>query len=162
MTPFTYQALHDSNRIRIIDLLPAPDRGKPIIIKLSEYSINSRFKYEALSYTWDDQIPNRDIICNEKSLCVTENVFQALLRLRSNKARKRTLWIDAICINQEDKLEKTSQVLMMGDIYAHAQSVNIWLSHSTESMRAVFEYVRLTNSPKLSFENVPDGKFIQT
>ena len=39
---------------------------------------------------------------------------------------------------------------MIGDIYARAHKVNVWLNRSTEAMRAVFEYVRLSNSPKLS------------
>ena len=49
---------------------------------------------------------------------------------------------------------------MMGGIYARAQRVNVWLSRSTEAMRAAFEYVRLSNSPKLSFDYVSDGMFI--
>jgi len=113
-----------------------------------------------LSYTWDDQKPTRDITCNEKSLYVTENVFQALRRLRSREGRKLFLWIDAICINQKNEAEKTSQVSIMGDIYARAQKVNVWLSRSTEAMRAAFEYMRLCNSPKLSFDHVSDGMFI--
>jgi hypothetical protein len=52
---------------------------------------------------------------------------------------------------------KDLAVSMMGDIYRRAQRVNFWLSHSTEAMRAAFEYVRLSNSPKLSFYHVSDG-----
>jgi Heterokaryon incompatibility protein (HET) len=157
---FEYQALHGTNSIRVIEVFPALKRDSPIVINLSEFTLNSSIEYEALSYTWDDQKPTRDITCNEKSLCVTESVFQAIRQLRSRKARKRILWIDAICINQKDQAEKTSQVSMMGDIYARAQRVNVWLSHPTEAVRAAFEYIRLSNSPKLSFDYVPDGALI--
>jgi hypothetical protein len=157
---FEYQALHDNNSIRVIELFPALKRDRPIIIDLSEFPLNSSIEYEALSYTWDDQEPTKDITCNKKSLWVTENVFQALRQLRSRIGRKLFLWIDAICINQKDQAEKTSQVSMMGNIYARAQRVNVWLSRSTEAMRAAFEYVRLSNSPKLSFDHVSDGMFI--
>lgn len=157
---FEYQALHGTNSIRVIKIFPALKRDSPIIIDLSEFTLNSSIEYEALSYTWDDQKPTRDITCNEKSLFVTDNIFQAIRQLRSRKARKRMLWIDAICINQKDQAEKTSQVSMMGNIYARAQRVNVWLSHSTEAMRAAFEYVRLSNSPKLSFDHVSDSTFI--
>jgi hypothetical protein len=95
---FEYQALHGTNSIRAIKLFPALDRDRPIIIDLSEFPLNSPIEYEALSYTWDDQKPTRDITCNEKSLCVTENVFQALRQLGGWKARRRVLWIDAICL----------------------------------------------------------------
>ena len=155
---FEYQALHGSNNIRVIELLPAIDRNKPIIINIRESSSESPIQYEALSYTWDDQKPTRDITCNEARLQVTENVFQALRQLRiSREPRKRILWIDSICINQNDQEEKTSQVSMMGSIYASAERVNIWLSHSTEAMRGMFEYIRLSTSPKLCFDYVSNG-----
>jgi hypothetical protein len=158
---FEYQPLRDTNSIRVIELFSALDRDQQVIINLSERLLGSSFQYEALSYTWDKQKPTRDITCNGASLCVTENVFQALRQLRNTKAQRRKLWIDAICINQKDEAEKTSQVSMMGNIYARADRVNIWLSHSTEAMRAVFEYMRLTLSEKLSFDEVSDGMLIQ-
>ncbi|KAH7417784.1 heterokaryon incompatibility protein-domain-containing protein [Cadophora sp. MPI-SDFR-AT-0126] len=154
---FEYQALHHAESIRVIELFPALNRDKPIIINLLESLPNSPFHYEALSYTWDDQTPTRDIICNEASLRVTDNVFQALRQLRSGKGQRRNLWIDAICINQKDQAEKTSQVSMMGNIYARADRVNVWLSRSTEAMRALFEYVRLSTGSKLSFDRVSDA-----
>lgn len=159
---FEYQALHDTNSVRVIELFPALNKDKPIAINLVEFPLDSPDQYEALSYTWDDQKPTRDITCNEACLRVTENVFQALRQLRkSRKGGRRILWIDAICINQNDQAEKTVQVSMMGNIYARAHRVNIWLSHSTEAMRAVFEYVRLSTSTKLSFDKVSDGMFTQ-
>lgn len=157
---FEYQPLHNPNSIRVIELLPALNRDKPIIIKLSISPLDPPVQYEALSYTWDDQKPRREITCDGASLCVTENVFQALRQLRrSKKARRRMLWIDAICINQNDEAEKTSQVSMMGEIYARGQRVNIWLSHPTEAMKAMFEYVRLSTSAKLCFDEVSVGTF---
>ncbi|KAL2059892.1 hypothetical protein VTL71DRAFT_10047 [Oculimacula yallundae] len=154
---FEYQALHDPNSIRVIELLPALDRDRPIIINLSEVLLSSDTQYEALSYTWENQQATKDITCNEAPLRVTENVFQALRQLRkSKKAQRRVLWIDAICINQKDRAEKTSQVSMMGTIYGHAHRVNIWLSHSTEVMRAAFEYIRQSTGQKLSFDKIAD------
>ena len=37
------------------------------------------------------------------------------------------MWIDAICINQQDLLEKSRQVAMMGEIYANADTMFAWL-----------------------------------
>ena len=95
---FEYQALNDTNSIRVIELLSALDRDKQVIVNLSERVLNSSVQYEALSYTWDDQKPTRDITCNGAILCVTENVFQALRKLRNKRVQSRKLWIDAICI----------------------------------------------------------------
>lgn len=46
----------------------------------------------------------------------------------------RLLWIDALCINQKDNNEKSSQVMMMRDIYAHAKNVLVWLGPHIEEI----------------------------
>lgn len=75
-------------------------------------------------------------------MLVTENVFRALKRLRNGKGRQRLLWIDAVCINQNDQVEKSIQVSMMEDIFARAQRVNTWLSKPTEEMTAAFKMIQ--------------------
>ncbi|KAK7753719.1 hypothetical protein SLS62_004342 [Diatrype stigma] len=52
------------------------------------------------------------------------------------------VWIDALCINQEDIDEKNSQVPMMGDIYAQAAFVVAWLGEEDEHSKKAFELVR--------------------
>ncbi|KAI1122865.1 heterokaryon incompatibility protein-domain-containing protein [Nemania abortiva] len=59
-------------------------------------------------------------------LQVTSNLELALRSLRRENAT-RTLWIDALCINQEDKDEKEVQIQRMGWIYANAEFVVVWL-----------------------------------
>jgi hypothetical protein len=59
-------------------------------------------------------------------LNVRKNVVEMLRYLRKNTT-KRYLWVDAICINQADAIEKGTQVSMMGSIYAQAYRVLIWL-----------------------------------
>lgn len=53
----------------------------------------------------------------------------ALQRLREPKAAF-PVWIDAICINQEDLDEKNGQVTKMGEIYSMAKTVHVWLELS--------------------------------
>ncbi|KAL9584240.1 MAG: hypothetical protein Q9212_002244 [Teloschistes hypoglaucus] len=59
-------------------------------------------------------------------LAVTENLATALRHLRWT-AKTRDLWIDAICINQQNFAERGAQVAMMGSIYANASQVLVWL-----------------------------------
>ena len=61
------------------------------------------------------------------SLNITESLFLALQRFRLEYHQVRYLWAGAVCINQEDKIEKVKQVILMGDIYRSAQNVLIWL-----------------------------------
>ncbi|KAK3711180.1 hypothetical protein LTR37_009773 [Vermiconidia calcicola] len=65
------------------------------------------------------------------SINITDNLFRALKRLRGHLL-SRTLWIDAICINQDDGSEKSSQVQMMGRIYKSATTVLVWLGEYSD------------------------------
>ncbi|KAK0622769.1 heterokaryon incompatibility [Immersiella caudata] len=51
---------------------------------------------------------------------------------------ERALWVDAVCINQEDKEECARQVLKMGDIYRRATNVTVWLGDGSAACRASF------------------------
>ena len=57
---------------------------------------------------------------------ITDNLAAALRRLRLFD-QPRTLWVDAICINQADSVEKAQQVAQMADTYAYAVCVVAWL-----------------------------------
>lgn len=67
----------------------------------------------------------RVIMCNGRPTKIYPNLYNALAALR--KRQPGEYWIDAICINQEDSTEKTSQVQLMGQIYKQASTVTIWL-----------------------------------
>jgi hypothetical protein len=90
--------------------------------------------YEALSYAWGDPNVLLPIILNSRVAHVTENLEIALRSLRS-RDQERILWIDAISINQQDATEKSKQVLQMGQIYANAFKVLVWLGSSDEDIR---------------------------
>lgn len=72
----------------------------------------------------------RDATCeirvNEQAFLVTENMFDALKELQSSQIVE-LLWIDAICIAQQDAMERAQQVSMMGRIYGAAEEVIVWL-----------------------------------
>lgn len=75
--------------------------------------------YEALSYVWDiigDPVDIKIGPSGSDRLFITQNLATALPYLRYEN-EIRTLWIDAICINQQDLRERSSQVRIMGDIY---------------------------------------------
>ncbi|KAI0146165.1 HET-domain-containing protein [Xylariaceae sp. FL1272] len=78
--------------------------------------------YEALSYRWGSEEMTDEIIVDGCRLPVTQSAFRLLLARRS-MLRDRTVWIDQICINQNDIAEKTVQVQQMRDIYHRATRV---------------------------------------
>lgn len=83
-------------------------------------------RYEALSYTWGHAEPRDYVICNGVRKSVTPTLGSALRRLRLTD-RTRVVWIDAICVNQDDVAERTQQVRLMKDIYTLTSRVIIWL-----------------------------------
>lgn len=92
-------------------------------------------QYEALSYTWandaGDSRKSYSVYYGEgwEVIRVTENCANALRRLRYRN-KTRTLWVDAICINQEDVDERSHQVEMMADIFACAERVIVYLGEN--------------------------------
>jgi len=70
---------------------------------------------------------------------VTENVLTILQHLR-HETQGRCLWIDALCIDQNNDAEKSLQVPLMRLIYAKAQAVIIWLGyegHEDEALAVI-------------------------
>lgn len=93
---------------------------------LEHTSLDSSSPYECLSYTWGSLIYNEKIILNSRPFPVTSNLYHALKTIFRN-TQTRTLWVDAICINQLDIEERSRQVLRMPEIYGGAFHVIIWL-----------------------------------
>ncbi|KAK0750187.1 heterokaryon incompatibility protein-domain-containing protein [Schizothecium vesticola] len=90
----------------------------------------------ALSYTWGDATSNlRKIRCNGTDFIVTQNLHSALYHLRDHLA-DTILWIDAICIDQNNNNEKGTQVGRMGEIYSRARHTVIWLGDTDLLSRA--------------------------
>ncbi|KAI1457281.1 heterokaryon incompatibility protein-domain-containing protein [Annulohypoxylon moriforme] len=92
-------------------------------------------EYEALSYVWGDRDIKKPIKLDGRPFEVTDNLWLAMRRLR-HPSTPRVLWVDAICINQDDNDEKSHQVGMMGNIYKGCTNCIIWLGESAEKPEA--------------------------
>jgi hypothetical protein len=73
------------------------------------------------------------------------SVRQQRLADKSKSSSGRLVWIDAICINQDDILERNVQVQMMGMVYEKAKCVLIWLGEDPSNDRAALKYFRDLN-----------------
>jgi hypothetical protein len=87
--------------------------------------------YTAVSYTWGDGAPTERIILGGKTFLTRVNLWSCLYYL--GKAAKsecvpwRYLWVDAICIDQNNDQERNSQVRVMDQTYRDALVVSVWL-----------------------------------
>ncbi|KAG4295202.1 hypothetical protein FPRO06_01786 [Fusarium proliferatum] len=94
--------------------------------------------YEALSYSWGRQTTLHEIVVNGKVLSITESLHEALYHLR-NPDEDRMLWVDALCIDQNNIKERGHQVNRMGEIYKKADRVIIWLGYLSGGNVAKFK-----------------------
>jgi hypothetical protein len=87
-------------------------------------------RYLALSYLWGPEDQQKKLVyINGQPFQVGINLYIALVHLASNISL--LIWIDAVCINQNDSEEKGVQVNQMGAIYGSAEEVLIWLGEGT-------------------------------
>ncbi|KAK4125751.1 HET-domain-containing protein [Parathielavia appendiculata] len=103
---------------------------------------DNTLKYTALSYAWDDPTPVRKIqLANGRSLPLSRTLSNLIDSLQRQGEDSFTIWVDALCINQNDLIEKASQVRMMGDVYSKAKQVLVWLGASTPQSKRAFRFM---------------------
>ena len=112
--------------IRLLELQPGATEDE-LSCTLVHIVLNQSINYEALSYTWGNPSRVHPVRCGNAFLKVTENLRDALTTLRLPK-KKRLLWIDQLCINQEDVEERNGQVKIMHLIYKHASRTVVFLA----------------------------------
>jgi hypothetical protein len=162
MSSFTISQYHYSSlspgaySIRLLRLMPnnpnSPEKTE-IHCELFEYSLQdvgtSNHLYEALSYTWGGDKKPCSITVGEQNLNVTQNLHAALLRLRGCSL-ERIIWVDAICINQDDLTERGQQVQRMAQIYSKAARVLVWLGETAPYCDIALETIRIAAEDKMT------------
>jgi Heterokaryon incompatibility protein (HET) len=133
---YEYTKLQDDDEIRLLTLLPGRP-GDSLKCKISHHSLSCTPSYEALSYVWGLQNNQAHLYCQGQILKIGPNLEAALSQLRRTN-RERILWVDKICICQDDIDERGHQVSLMSDIYSSAASVVVWLGE-VEGGNAAFE-----------------------
>jgi hypothetical protein len=136
----------DTLNIRVLRPAPSADplaliRCKSVICPL-DCRPSYAHSYEALSYAWGAS-KNCHVLwieCGTKTIKVqvTHSLYSALVKLR-DPYFERALWVDALCINQEDDNEKAHQVGAMARIYGLAQRVVVWLGDEGHDSELAFE-----------------------
>ena len=109
--------------IRVVRILPGED-GTTIQCLL-EHRPLTMDQYVCLSYMWADEHFPAHILVNQQRLSIRRNLYSFL------KYARRTnicdwLWIDAICIDQQNVQERNLQVQRMSQIYKQASVVLVW------------------------------------
>ncbi|KAG8670674.1 hypothetical protein FPOAC2_07477 [Fusarium poae] len=128
--PFPYKAL-EQDEIRLIHVQSSDTELISLDLRTVQAPANQRFW--ALSYVWGPTDNPATVLLNEQPFSITRNLYHALYEYRryifTNElnATSAWLWVDAICINQNDQVEKSVQVPRMSEIYGKCERVLAWL-----------------------------------
>jgi hypothetical protein len=132
--PHVYRTLSGDSEIRLVSLLPSNVFEAPIDCRLEHAIIGSCKPYEALSYVWGEPHFTESITLDGHNFMITPKLATALRYLRLRR-KERVLWIDAICINQQDLAERQEQVGYMRSIYSSCSSDIVWLGPGSYDRR---------------------------
>ncbi|RFU30889.1 hypothetical protein B7463_g5465, partial [Scytalidium lignicola] len=141
-----YKPLDKSkSEIRLLEILNVSE--KATICQLHIVSLPSAPVFTALSYVWGDPRVTENIFLGGNLIAVTINLAAALKSVKKHWQKvfpERDpslfrLWVDAICVNQENNDEKSSQVQQMSSIYSSAELVIAWLGVESEKLSLAFD-----------------------
>jgi hypothetical protein len=162
---YEYHTTADGDLFRLFELLPGTGT-QPVEGKLDfEYCTKPERVYTCLSYCWETVEREAEIICNGFLLPVTKNLLAALKCLRDPK-RSYYIWIDQICINQDDSSERGHQVSIMEHIFSQAKDVIVWLGEEDDKSKKLCQYARKMkrredDSPKQTLKRILNPRQLQ-
>ncbi|KAK5714943.1 hypothetical protein LTR15_010359 [Elasticomyces elasticus] len=153
---------HDGpwDHIRLLRALVGPD-GR-VDCELAVFSLRTAPPYAALSYSWgagdqnsvalsvteqvdDDNVSQQ--ICG--SMMITRDMQNALRRLHQHNIDLEWLWIDAICVDQANAVEKEDQVASMDYIFRTAEHTYVWLGEAASPLPTNDPVVGASSEPLL-------------
>ncbi|KAK0662115.1 heterokaryon incompatibility protein-domain-containing protein [Cercophora samala] len=146
----SYEPLRERQSIRLLKLhLPCDPDNPEIECTLTEHFMpDCQNKYVALSYTWGDSTARKQIKVNGRPAFITENLYEALTHILSldgdlaSLLESHDLWVDALCINQQDAAEKSVQVANMLDVFSNADWVVAWMGPSADGSDELLQGMR--------------------
>ena len=142
--PSPFRDLTNTYDIRVLHL-NAGSRNAPLTGSLGHTNLGCQPRYEALSYEWGRPEKTKAISLQDGfTLPITESLHTALEDLREDVGPgvARLLWIDAICINQQDIREIQSQVSIMTYIYRYATRVVTYIGPEQDNSTEAIPFAR--------------------
>ncbi|KAI1329926.1 heterokaryon incompatibility protein-domain-containing protein [Xylariaceae sp. FL0255] len=137
-----YKSLNtERSETRVVALAPGTSKDELLSCTIRTISLDENSSFEALSYVWGDASITKLIHVNGEQLSATANL-DAALRASRLPCKPRTLWVEAICINQQDIAEKNVQVPRMDKIYSGASPVIVWLGPSSPDIELALSWTQ--------------------
>jgi hypothetical protein len=151
--PYLLARLVDKSQIRLLKVQAHKNGDGEIQCEMRTVNLDDGPNYVALSYTWGPPTdraaeagvtsdPLHAIACNGGTIKITQNLYDFFQRaIQHPDLSSRWLWIDSVCINQDDPLERSSQVSLMASIYRSAERVIAWLGEEDTDTEYAFSLI---------------------
>lgn len=138
-TRFPYPSLQTSTAIRLLHIYRTKDGS--ISGRLEAFPLDSPLcpQFTALSYVWGPKIRDKLISLNGQHFEVLQNVYP-ILEFICDLGKFSWIWIDSICIDQQDLEELSSQVQMMSRIYKESKEMVVWLGTATKETDEAIDF----------------------
>lgn len=131
--PYVYEPIKQRSEIRLLKIQPG-EGDNPIRGELIKISTNSQHDYDAVSYTWADE--NGDVTRRFRAfigtgyVLITRSCQKVLQRIRS-RFHTNYVWIDSLCVDQDNLQERGHQVDLMPLIYTRAKKTYVYIGPTT-------------------------------
>lgn len=158
MEDFAYAPL-DTDSFRLVKF--TQDDGD-IEGHIHSFSLDDCPRFMVTSYVWGPLDYSRHITLNGHHHAVLASIYALLEAICQHKIGGRVIWwwIDSICINQKDFLERSAQVKLMAQIYRRAERTIVWLGPASEDSDNAIEFLHLLRRNKFRLEDI-DGDMMQ-
>lgn len=124
---------------RLIKILP--ERMSILKTELLHQSLHDTLDYIAISYAWGDGVNTEELFLNGAKVPVAPSLYDALKAVRQKKSEV-LVWVDALCIDQQNTDERASQVRLMGTIYSKATSTAVWLGPEADESELAMDLLQ--------------------
>ncbi|KAH4846887.1 hypothetical protein HBI73_139430 [Parastagonospora nodorum] len=144
-SPYSNQPLGSGEiRLLVTESVPVPlqhvfpwlSEEATISLTTKVFRLDQKPDFHAISYVWGTAPASIRVPCNGngRSILITPTAYEMLANFA--KFQRLWLWVDAVCIDQGNEVEKAGQIPLMRQIYAKAMSVAVWLGAGNPAMHA--------------------------
>ena len=133
-----YQPIEPGEGFRVLILQPAKELADELVCNLIHAGLNDHPEYEALSYVWGERSDPGTVTLDGQKVEITRNLESALCYLRK-KDKPRYLWVDALCIHQQNLDERSKHVQYMSEIYRHCKTDLLWIGSESSIIDSALE-----------------------
>lgn len=150
---YLYSPISNPWGFRLITLHPGYV-DDPLECQILHHSIHKPPNFIAISYFWGDASSMVIIDCGSNTgekteVSITVNCASALRALRST-TEAQFIWIDGLCINQQDYQERDRQVRLMPKIYSSARQVAVYLGDEADDSDMAMDFIAAPNKPVMT------------